>query len=104
MKNLRKKGILPAVLYGPKIESKPLEVDFKEFDKVLKEAGESTLIKLKIKNDDCFLDYSDGPNFLENPDNYKYYFKRSLILDSKLVNRNVKQNFTLWTCIIFRQT
>jgi large subunit ribosomal protein L25 len=51
VKTLRKKGILPAVLYGPKIKSESLAVDLKEFDKVYKEAGESTLIKLKIKNE-----------------------------------------------------
>jgi len=49
VKKLRKQGFLPAVLYGPKIKSEPLTVDLKEFNKVLKEAGESTLIKLKIK-------------------------------------------------------
>jgi len=50
VKTLRKQGILPAVLYGPKIKSLPLEVNLKEFEKVYKEAGESTIIKLKIKN------------------------------------------------------
>ena len=49
VKKLRKQGILPAVLYGPKIKSEPLTIDFKEFDKVLKEAGESTLISLEIE-------------------------------------------------------
>lgn len=45
---LRKKGILPAVLYGPKIKSQSLEVDLKEFKKVFKEAGESSLISLQV--------------------------------------------------------
>lgn len=48
VKNLRKKGILPGVLYGPKIDSRPLEVDLKEFEKIYKEAGESSLISLEI--------------------------------------------------------
>ena len=39
---------MPAVLYGPKIKSQPLEVDLKEFEKIYKEAGESTLISLGI--------------------------------------------------------
>ena len=47
---LRKKGILPAVLYGPKIKSQAVEVDLKEFKKVFKEAGRSSIIKLKIKS------------------------------------------------------
>ena len=36
VKNLREKGRIPAVLYGPKIESTPLEVDLKEFEKYWK--------------------------------------------------------------------
>ncbi len=49
---LRKKGILPAVLYGPKIKSQPLRVDLKEFKKVFKEAGESSLISLQVPSKD----------------------------------------------------
>jgi len=47
VKALRKKGVLPAVLYGPKLNSIPLELDLKEFEKVYKEAGESSLVSLK---------------------------------------------------------
>lgn len=50
-KNLKKAGIIPSVLYGPEIENTLLEVDLKEFKKVLKEAGENTMISLKIKGD-----------------------------------------------------
>jgi large subunit ribosomal protein L25 len=49
VKNLRKKGILPAVLYGPKIKNLNLEIDLKEFEKVYQEAGESSLISLEIE-------------------------------------------------------
>jgi large subunit ribosomal protein L25 len=46
---LRKKGIIPAVLYGPEIKKAlPLEIDEKQFEKVYKEAGESSLITLEI--------------------------------------------------------
>ncbi|TET83844.1 MAG: 50S ribosomal protein L25, partial [Candidatus Nealsonbacteria bacterium] len=48
VKVLRKKGILPGVLYGPKIETRPLEIDLKEFEKIYKEAGESSLISLEV--------------------------------------------------------
>lgn len=47
-KNLRKKGILPAILYGPKIKTLSLEVDSKKFEGVYQEAGESSLISLEI--------------------------------------------------------
>jgi len=70
-KTLRKKGVLPAVLYGSKIHPvKPrgagisplaklsnrvknlnLEVDAKEFEKIYKEAGESSLISLNIEGE-----------------------------------------------------
>jgi len=50
VKTLRKQGVLPAVLYGPKVRSQPLVVNLKEFEKVYREAGESTLIKLKIED------------------------------------------------------
>ena len=50
VKSLREKGILPAVLYGHKIKNLNLELDLKEFEKIYKEAGESSLIKLEVKN------------------------------------------------------
>ncbi len=49
VKLLRQKGILPGVLYGPKIKNLSLEIDSKEFEKIYKEAGESSLISLEIK-------------------------------------------------------
>ena len=45
---LRKEGILPAVLYGPKTEAQQVQVDEKDFQAVYKEAGESTLVSLKM--------------------------------------------------------
>jgi large subunit ribosomal protein L25 len=48
VKGLRKKGILPAILYGPEIENLNLEVKEKEFEKIFKEVGESSLIDLCV--------------------------------------------------------
>ncbi len=48
VKKIREKGIVPAVLYGPKIKNLSLSVDLKEFEKVFKQAGESSLITLMI--------------------------------------------------------
>ena len=45
---LREQGILPAVLYGPKIKNLSMEIDFKEFENIYKEAGESSLISLEM--------------------------------------------------------
>ncbi len=50
VKVLRKSGILPGVLYGPKIKvALPLELDYKTFEKVYNEAGESSLVSLEIE-------------------------------------------------------
>lgn len=49
MKKLREKGVLPAVLYGPKIKSLNLEVNLREFEKTYGQAGESSLISLEVK-------------------------------------------------------
>jgi len=51
VKALREQGILPAVLYGPKIKNLSIKIDFKEFKDIYKEAGESSLISLEIDND-----------------------------------------------------
>ncbi len=34
---LRKEGILPVILYGPKIKPMSLEINLKEFEKIYKE-------------------------------------------------------------------
>jgi len=44
---LRESGKIPAVVYGRKQEAVAIEIDAKAFDKVRKEAGESTFIELK---------------------------------------------------------
>ncbi|MBW1740896.1 MAG: 50S ribosomal protein L25/general stress protein Ctc [Deltaproteobacteria bacterium] len=48
---LRRQGLIPAVLYGPKRESMPLTVSPFELDKVYKESGtERVILNLIIKN------------------------------------------------------
>ncbi len=43
---LRKTGVLPAVFYSAKEESTPISVSYRDFEKVYKQAGESTVITL----------------------------------------------------------
>lgn len=50
VKALRKQGILPAVLYGPEIKNLNIELDSKEFENIYKEAGESSLISLRVED------------------------------------------------------
>ena len=51
VKSLREEGSVPAVLYGPGVENMALAVDLKEAENIYKEAGENTIVKLKIKGD-----------------------------------------------------
>ncbi len=48
---LREEGFLPIVLYGVETENLSLKVDIKEFKKIYQEAGESSLIPLKIEGE-----------------------------------------------------
>lgn len=45
---LRKQGIIPAVLYGHGIQTTSLSVSSNAFERVLKKAGESTIIELTV--------------------------------------------------------
>ncbi len=69
LKSLRKLGFIPAVIYGGSEGSTPLTLELKEFKKVLKNAGETTLVRLFIDADNA-----TGAN--------KENFKNVLIHDS----------------------
>lgn len=51
LKAFRQEGKLPAVLYGPKEASRAIFVSLKDFKKLWKEAGESTLVQLRLTSD-----------------------------------------------------
>jgi large subunit ribosomal protein L25 len=48
VKRLRREGIIPAVLYGRETESVALQVEERELNRVLTQAGEHRLIALKV--------------------------------------------------------
>ena len=48
VKGLRREGLVPAVLYGPKTEAIPIQCDERELQRVLARAGGTNLISLKI--------------------------------------------------------
>ncbi len=50
VKSLRSRGAVPAILYGAKMKSTPIEIDYNDFKKTYEEAGESTILKLKVNN------------------------------------------------------
>src|SRR3990167_8205409 len=45
--NIRQKGLIPAVFYGKKEASTPIAIKLKDFLKVWKEAGESTVVNIE---------------------------------------------------------
>jgi len=45
---LKDAGRIPAVVYGHKVKNISIDVDYKEFQKVLRQAGESSLIELHV--------------------------------------------------------
>lgn len=49
---LREQGVMPAVFYGPKEQPVSIAVDQRAFERLFKEAGETTLVKLKGIGDD----------------------------------------------------
>ncbi len=51
VKTLRQKGFLPAVVYGGDNENIPLVLPLKDFENVLKKAGETTLVRLEIEGE-----------------------------------------------------
>lgn len=48
-KEARGGNSIPAVLYGPEIKNQPIEVDLKEFARVYKQAGGSSLISVVLE-------------------------------------------------------
>jgi large subunit ribosomal protein L25 len=48
-KQIRKQGIIPAILYGHKVKNLLLSIKQKDFKKVYQKAGESALIKLDLE-------------------------------------------------------
>jgi len=49
VKSLRKKGLLPCVVYGEGVESQAIATSFVDFERVFKQAGESTLVTLNVE-------------------------------------------------------
>lgn len=47
---LRKRGVLPAVLYGKGVDSVPLSLPVRDFEKALAETGETSLLTIRVKD------------------------------------------------------
>lgn len=49
VKSLRRRGFVPAVVYGHGFDSAPIQLPLKDFEKVYAEAGESTVVYLNLE-------------------------------------------------------
>lgn len=52
VKELRRKGNIPGVIYGNGVESRPIYVNHGDFIKVIRKAGRNGVITLKVDSDD----------------------------------------------------
>ena len=85
-KALRRKGYLPAIIYGHRFNNIPLQLKKADFAKVLKEAGETTIIKLSIdgkKNE-------EQKKFLELLDSLPQTTALVLVVEDTLVTKRDK--------------
>lgn len=78
LKESRKKGKIPAVLYGKGKETTPLFMDLKEFKKIWKVAEESAIIKLKNisspdASEDAFIYDADIDPLKDEPIHVDFY-------------------------------
>ncbi len=72
---MRAAGEIPAVVYGPKQESTSITLNRKDFEKVFKAAGESTVVKLIVDGDELTVlvhdvDYDPVTNVIRHADFY----------------------------------
>ncbi len=49
VKQMRREGKLPAVLYGHKVDATPIVLDLRETSKILRNVGSSTFVTLKVE-------------------------------------------------------
>lgn len=50
-KTIRKADKIPAVVYGPGVKNASIEIDYKDFQKTFKAAGESSLFELDVEGE-----------------------------------------------------
>lgn len=88
---LRQTGMIPGVLYGPGLENKNLAVDAKEFLKLFRETGKSSLFSLTVDGKEKFMvlvgDFDENPvnNGLNHIDFYQPNLNEEIEADVPLV-------------------
>ena len=73
--NIRQKGLIPAVFYGKKEASTPIAIKLKDFLKVWKEAGESSVVTLDTEtgNKEALIQDVDLDPVTGNPRHADFY-------------------------------
>ncbi len=77
LKEIRKKGYIPGIVYGPKSKNRSIKIGEMDFGKVFNKAGESTLIDLKVDDKEIgkviIYDYQTDPirDFVTHVDLYQ---------------------------------
>lgn len=51
VKKLRKEGLFPANIYGKDIKSQAVQLPYKDFEKIFKEAGETSLVDVEVNGE-----------------------------------------------------
>ena len=90
IKKLRKEGILPANIYGKGVKSQSLQVPYKEFEKVYKEAGVTGIV-------DVTIDGEIKPSLIHNVQQDYYNHK---LLHADFFQVNLKEKVTTMVKVV----
>lgn len=90
IKKLRKEGILPANIYGKGVKSQSLQVPYKEFEKVYKEAGVTGIVDVEV-------DGKVRPSLIHNVQ--QNYYNHTL-LHADFFEVNLKEKVTTMVKIV----
>lgn len=88
---VRDAGKIPAVIYGHGVKNKNLELDYNTFDKVFKEAGESTIIDLNVDGETVKVVVS-AVQYEAVKDTYRHVDFHQIRMDEKLT-ANIELKF-----------
>lgn len=90
VKKLRKEGFLPANIYGKAVKSLSVQVPYKEFEKIYKEAGETGIIDVEV-------DSEVRPSLIHNVQQDYYNHK---LLHADFFQVNLKEKVTTMVKVI----
>lgn len=92
VKSLRKKGFLPAVVYGEGMDSQPITTSFIDFERAFQVAGESTIVTLLMagKKYNCLIHDVSYHAITDKPIHADFYAVRM----DKLIRTTVPFMFT----------